>query len=88
MEIKTITTQFRENDVVPSDSEQIGSTWLYVNKDGSPDKRFGDNRQIPIMKYCEIKIISNDGFSYRIMTSNFDIGTEIANILRNYKQNT
>ncbi|MDR2596056.1 MAG: hypothetical protein LBC76_01925 [Treponema sp.] len=86
MEIQLSTSQFREDNEVPSDSEEIGSTWLYVNKDGGPDKRFGNNRKIPIMKYCEIKIKNGDEASFRIMTSNYEIGKAVANTLHNYKQ--
>jgi hypothetical protein len=89
MEIQLLAQQFREDGEVPSDSEEIGSSWLKVNlKDGSPDRRYKENRQIPIMKYCEIKIKSNDGFSFRIMTSNYEIGQTVANTLHNYKPKT
>jgi hypothetical protein len=85
MKVELITSQFREDEMVPSDSEEIGSTWLKVNKDGGPDKRFKANRKIPIMKYCQIKIKSTDGFSFTIMTSNYEVGKTAANILYNYK---
>ena len=85
IEIQLSTSNFRESEEIPSDSEQIGSTWKYVNNDGSRDKRFNDNRKIPIMKYCEIIIKTNLGFIIRFQTSNYEIGNEIANILHNYK---
>jgi tetratricopeptide (TPR) repeat protein len=49
-------TRFIESDNVPSDSRKVGSTWQYVNKNGSPDRRFKNNYQIPIMEYGEIFI--------------------------------
>jgi hypothetical protein len=85
MEIQLSISKFREDEEVPSDGEKTGSSWLFVNNDGSPDKRFNNNRKIPIMKYCEIKIKSNDGFSFRIMTSNYEIGQTFANVLNSYK---
>lgn len=51
------------------DAEQMGSTWEKVNKDGSPDLRFAGNREIPIMKYGEIKMMSQSGLNVRIMCS-------------------
>jgi hypothetical protein len=40
-----------EADWVPSDAQQVGSTWRYVRRDGGPDRRFNNNRQLPIMNY-------------------------------------
>lgn len=34
------TVDFVEEETAPSDTEVIGKTWKYVNKNGSPDKRF------------------------------------------------
>lgn len=51
------------------DAEQMGSTWEKVNKDGSPDLRFVGNREIPIMKYGEIRIQSKSGLNVWLMCS-------------------
>jgi hypothetical protein len=40
-----------EADWIPSDAQQVGSTWRYVRRDGGPDRRFNINRQLPIMNY-------------------------------------
>jgi hypothetical protein len=85
IKINLITSQFRESGTVPSDSEKIGSTWKFVNNDGSPDRRFKDNRKIPVMKYCQIKITDNNDFSVIIMTSNYETGGKFANTLNSYK---
>jgi hypothetical protein len=44
---------FREDGYVPPDSTNVGTTWQYVNKNGEPDRRFSNNRQIPIQRYSE-----------------------------------
>jgi hypothetical protein len=88
IEIQLSTSNFRESGVVPSDSEKIGSTWKYVNNDGSPDRRFNDNRKIPILKYCGIKITDNNGFSLSLLVSNYEIGKNFANAVYAYKQKT
>ncbi|WP_276692114.1 hypothetical protein [Acidaminococcus massiliensis] len=44
-------TSYVEENLVPNDAEVIGQTWLKVNKNGTPDKRFKDNRQLPICAY-------------------------------------
>ena len=46
--------RFVETDIVPSDTKIIDKTWAKVNKDGSPDRRFNGNYEIPIVKYGEI----------------------------------
>jgi hypothetical protein len=50
------TTDFRDEDASPRDAELIGNTWRYVNKSGGPDRRFNDNRQIPIYRYGQLEI--------------------------------
>ena len=44
-------TNFREEEFSPRDADVIGRTWRYLNKSGGPDRRFNDNRQIPIHRY-------------------------------------
>lgn len=41
---------------VPSDCEIIRYTWYKVNKNGTPDKRFNGNYQIPVCKYGKLKL--------------------------------
>jgi hypothetical protein len=52
---------FHETDAVPPDSEVIEQTWIKANKDGSPDKRFRDNRQIPVVRYGQLTLKSASG---------------------------
>ena len=61
---------FIEDEVVPKDAVVIRKTWLKVNKDGSPDKRFKGNRQIPVCKYGLIKLTTSSGMDIRICCSN------------------
>lgn len=55
--------RFIENETVPADAEVVGKTWHKVNKDGSPDRRFAQNFQIPIVLYGEIKFKSVSGLN-------------------------
>lgn len=52
---------FIEEGRVPSDAEQIGTTWKYVNRNGSPDRRFNDNRQLPVLRYEQVTFTSRTG---------------------------
>lgn len=45
---------FRESGPVPTDATQVGSTWQFVNKNGSPDRRFVNNRPLPILRYSDL----------------------------------
>jgi hypothetical protein len=60
---------FREEEGVPSDAQVVSTTWRFVNKSGGPDRRFNNNRQIPVAKYGEIALRSNSGLRLALMTS-------------------
>ncbi len=53
--------RFIEREPIPSDSQIVGKTWYKVNKNGSPDKRFTGNFEIPIVQYGEIRLTSSTG---------------------------
>ncbi|HHQ4893361.1 TPA: DUF4236 domain-containing protein [Aeromonas veronii] len=61
--------KFIEDNGVPSDTTVIDHTWKYVNKKGGPDKRFKDNKQIPVVLYEEIHFSSDTGLNERIQLS-------------------
>ena len=63
LEVETAPTRFIESESVPSDATVVGQTWRYVNKSGGPDKRFKDNRQIPICAYEEVTLKSATGLN-------------------------
>ena len=54
-------TGFYEVEGVPDDSKVIGQTWAKANKDGSRDRRFNDNYQIPIAEYGTVTLKSDNG---------------------------
>ncbi|MBC2169907.1 DUF4236 domain-containing protein [Listeria booriae] len=64
------TTNFVETDAVPKDAHILGHTWLKVNKNGSPDKRFKNNRQVPVCQYGEVRIESGNALHVELMCSN------------------
>jgi hypothetical protein len=53
--------QFREDGQVPGDAVQVGTTWRFVNRNGGPDRRFNNNRQLPIMLYGQLFLTSTSG---------------------------
>ena len=62
-------TQFREEEGVPHDTQVIGQTWKFVNRGGGPDKRFKNNRQIPVCSYSEVELRSPAGLSMCFLAS-------------------
>jgi len=63
------TVGFREENAVPSDARGVGTTWRYVNKNGGPDRRFSNNREIPIVEYGQIQLSSRSGLNEMFQTS-------------------
>ncbi|MFD2920371.1 hypothetical protein ACFS6H_11655 [Terrimonas rubra] len=94
--------KFIEDEAVPKDSHIAGYTWYKVNKDGSRDRRFSDNYQIPIAEYGEISIRSNNGVNelfsfsnkeyavlfYKAMHDYIDSLTTARNMLASFQQHT
>jgi len=62
-------TRFIETEQVPADSAQVGTTWRYVAVNGGPDRRFNNNRQLPIMLYGELKLSSGSGLNEQFQCS-------------------
>ena len=61
--------RYVESESVPSDARIIGQTWQYVNKKGGPDKRFKNNRQLPICAYSQLNLSTSDGLDVRFFSS-------------------
>ncbi|TYO61856.1 DUF4236 domain-containing protein [Bradyrhizobium hipponense] len=66
-------TRFVEDDAAPSDTQVVGETWRYVNRNGGPDRRFNNNRKLPICLYGEIDFKSAVGLNERIQCSRVDV---------------
>ncbi|TIT70510.1 MAG: DUF4236 domain-containing protein [Mesorhizobium sp.] len=56
-------SNFIETGKVPSDAEIVSYTWAHPNKNGGPDKRFRDNRQIPVCRYEALRFSSPSGLN-------------------------
>ena len=50
-------TRFIENGPRPMDSKQVDTTYMYVNKNGEPDRRYAHNPMMPVMLYGDITIL-------------------------------
>ena len=74
---ETIRTAVRDQrmivDTAPSDATIVGQTWKYVNKKGGPDRRFKDNRILPVCLFEEIAMVSEGGFKALLQVSKHGI---------------
>lgn len=64
--------RFTETGTVPADSKIIDRTWAKVNKNGTPDKRFNGNYQIPIVKYGCFTMETATGMNEEYECSNYE----------------
>jgi len=62
-------TRFIEEGSVPTDAEVVGQTWKFVNKKGGPDRRFNNNRQLPILSYGVLDLSGGGALHNRFMCS-------------------
>ena len=78
--------RFIEESVQTSDSRQVGSTWRYVRKDGGPDRRFNNNRQLPIMLYGVVHVASSGGVNLLFHTSNLEAASSFTTSFRSFQR--
>lgn len=83
LSVEVCTQKFIEEDSVPSDAKVVDHTWKYVNKRGGPDKRFKDNRKIPIALYEDVYFSSTTGLNERIELSKAGVAEPFAAAIRN-----
>lgn len=77
--------RFTETGSIPKDSKIIDRTWAKVNKNGTPDKRFKGNYQIPVVRYGEIKLRTNTGLNEEYEFSNYEFTEEFGRAFRDYQ---
>ena len=75
-------TGFLEQEKMPKDSTKISEVWERTNKDGSRDKRFSENRLLPVMEYGEITFKTKTGIHEKYMISNCQYADNFVNALK------
>ncbi len=80
------TTNFVETEMIPKDARICSYTWQYVNKNGGPDRRFSNNRQMPVCKYGEITLKTNDGINILLNCSNVDSMLQIQDAFERFME--
>lgn len=80
--IRTSQTNFIEHAAVPKDAVVVGSTWQYVNKNGTPDRRYSNNRQLPICQYGVVYLTSASGLNIELHVSNVNKSRDFEELIR------
>lgn len=60
LHVEADVTRFVEESALPSDAVVVDYTWKYVNARGGPDRRYKDNRRLPIALYGELTLEIGD----------------------------
>ena len=76
---------FIEREIIPQDSKRVGEAWEKSNKDGSRDKRYAENRQLPVMEYGEVTFRSGSGIYEKYMFSNAEAAKNFVSLLLEFK---
>lgn len=69
MEISLHKLRFLEEDRPPADATLLGKTYEHSNKDGSPDKRFKENKELNIVEYGVLSLYKEPGLNSFIVFS-------------------
>lgn len=77
---------FVEDGKVPADGRQVDVTWRYVNKSGGPDRRFNDNRQLPILQYGRLTLTTPTGMTIILEASNADAVQKAQELLKDLRE--
>ncbi len=87
LQLSHLPVRFVENSSIPSDTKVIDRTWAKVNKNGSPDKRFKDNYEIPVVRYGQINLRTETGMNEEYEFSNYEFSEQFASAFLDF-QNT
>lgn len=74
---------FIEDGSLPRDAQVVGRTWAFVNKNGGPDRRFKNNRELPIALYEEVHLRSRTGLNECIQLSKHGVASKFSSAVMN-----
>jgi hypothetical protein len=81
-------TRFIEDGSVPADATVVDRTWRYINRNGGPDRRFNNNRKIPIVQYGVLALTSSKELNINLNTSTAQKSLAFANCWRTLLEHT
>ncbi len=69
LDISYAGVQFTETERTPADAKLVGKVWAKSNKNGTRDRRFKDNCELPVMLYGELNLKTPGGLREAFMFS-------------------
>lgn len=84
LQVRASKTSFIEEGAVPRDATIVEYTWQYVNKGGGPDRRFKNNRRLPVCRYGELHFTSASGLNELIQVSRHDLVDGFASVVAEF----
>ena len=81
-------TNFIEEQGVPQDAQVVGTTWKYVNKNGGPNRRFNNNREIPIAQYGVVELQSATGLNVLLHVSSLAAMNQFGSLFNSFQGHT
>lgn len=76
--VNHVPVRFIEEEIPPRDAQIVDQTWRYVRKNGGPDLRFNNNRQLPVMLYGHLELTSSTGLNIHLDVSNVQCAGDFA----------
>jgi Protein of unknown function (DUF4236) len=77
--------RYEEWERAPSDSKHVGVAWRYSNRDGSPDRRYSNNPQMPVLLYAEVAWKSASGLAEEYLFSNAQAAATFVDALTDFR---
>ncbi len=69
LDIRHVSNHFTETEGVPADAQMVRKVWAKSNRNGTRDKRFKDNRELPVMLYGELSLRAAGGLNEALVFS-------------------
>ena len=82
LDIRWQQSRFIEEGRPPSDAQVVDQTWKHPNKSGGPDRKFKDNRRLPICLYDTMHLSSRSGVNELAEFSKVGVVERFATALR------
>jgi hypothetical protein len=74
-------SRFIEEGSVPRDAQIVDHTWRFPNRNGGPDRRFNNNRQLPVCLYDSLHLTSPGGLNEVLQFSRVGLADTFAQTL-------
>ena len=74
-------TRFIESEGAPNDAQIVDQTWQFTNKNGGPDRRFNNNRVLPVCLYQQTAFSFGSKYSRTITKSRVSDSQKLRNAL-------